>query len=274
VKPFALISVLVAALLLAASAAADTAPQPQTSSNWSGYAIGDPDTIAGNTPASPFTFSNVTATWKQPKVKCTAGVTGYAAFWVGIGGYTDGSAGLEQTGTDSDCPASGKPTYFAWYELVPAPSTRVSLKVNPGDTITASVVVNGNSVLVQVKDRTRKTSFTKHLFTDAIDVTSAEWIAEAPAICTTETHCRVLPLANFGTVTFTNIAATGSSHPGTLSDPSWSTAAIKLIPGGQTDGIIGSGHVSSTAGAQPSAMSADGRSFSVGWLANATNLGG
>jgi hypothetical protein len=270
VKIAALLSALAAALALAASAAADTQPQPQTSSNWSGYAIGDPDTIAGNTAASPFSFSNVTATWRQPKVKCTAGVPGYAAFWVGLGGYSDGAPGLEQTGTDSDCPPSGKPTYFAWYELVPAPSTRVSMKVNPGDVVTASVVVNGSSVLVQVKDRTRKASFTKHLFTDSIDVTSAEWIAEAPAVCVSKARCRVLPLADFGSVTFTNIAATGSSHPGTLTDPTWATASIKLVPGGPTDGPLASGPASSTAGASPGAFSSDGRSFSVGWVANAT----
>jgi hypothetical protein len=271
VKAAVLLAAGAAALALAATAAADTQPQPQTSSNWSGYAIGDPDTIAGTSPAaSPFSFSNVTATWKQPAAKCTQGVRGYAAFWVGLGGYADGAPGLEQTGTDSDCPSSGKATYFAWYELVPAPSTRVSLKIGAGDVITSSVVVNGSSVLVQIKDRTRKTSFTKHLFTDALDVTSAEWIAEAPAECITASRCKVLPLANFGTITFTNIAATGSSHPGTLTDPAWSTASIKLIPGGQVDGLIGGGQASSTAGATPSSFSADGRSFSVGWVANAT----
>lgn len=263
---------LVACLALAGTAAAD--PQPSTSSNWSGYAIADPDTIAGNTAATPFSFSNITATWRQPKAACVEGHAAFAAFWVGLGGYADGSPGLEQVGTDSDCSATGTPTYFAWYELVPAPSTRVSLKVFPGNTITAAVVVNGNSVLLQLKNRTRHTSVTKRLFMDTPDVSSAEWIAEAPAECISQMHCRVLPLADFGTVSFTNIAATGSGHPGTLTDPTWTSTAISLVPdSSQSTGagavITGDTGTTSTAGALPGALSSDGRSFSVGWVANA-----
>jgi hypothetical protein len=79
----------------------------------------------------------------------------------------------------------------------------------------------------------------------------------------------VLPLANFGTVTFTRSAAIASSHPGTISDPAWASDAISLVPQGGNR-FFASRDASSTAGATPGVLSADGRSFAVAWLANAT----
>ena len=44
----------------------------------------------------------------------------YAAFWVGLDGYT--SKSVEQLGTDSDCTNVNSPSYYAWYEMYPAAS--------------------------------------------------------------------------------------------------------------------------------------------------------
>lgn len=270
-KLVAVLAVLASFGVLAASAEAGTRDtEPSTSSNWSGYAVGDPDTIAGATSDQPLTYSNVTATWKQPKATCSAGTPAYSAFWVGLGGFSVGSNGLEQVGTDSDCSASGQPVYFAWYELVPDPSVRVNLKINAGDTITTAVVVNGTNVLVQIKDRTRKTSVTKTLTMADPDVSSAEWIAEAPSECDPRGNCSVLPLADFGNVVFTKIATTANTHAGTLVDPTWATAQISLVPDSRAHSFFGSPDDASSAGATPSAASPDGRMFSVGWLADAT----
>ena len=38
-----------------------------------------------------------------------------------------------------------------------------------------------------------------------------------------------VPLTRFGGVTFTDIAATGNAHPGTLSDATWTATPIELI---------------------------------------------
>jgi hypothetical protein len=278
-KRYALAAAAVGCLVLAPAALASPADVlPQQSSNWAGYAISDATTIqTGTTDATqtaPLQFTDVTATWKVPKVTCsTATSPTYSAFWVGIGGFSDGSQALEQAGTDADCSARGKPVYYAWYELVPAPATQVSLKVLAGDTVTTSVVINGTDVLVQVKDRTRKTSFTKHLQMAEPDLSSAEVIAEAPSSCTAAGGgCRVLPLANFGTVGFTGIAAVANEHPGTLSDQTWSAAQISLVPR-SSRGIFGGTDNSTVAGAVPASVSADGRSFAVGWVANG-NTGG
>jgi hypothetical protein len=131
--------------------------------------------------------------------------------------------------------------------------------------ITTSVNVSGTSVLVQIKNRTRKTSFTHALTVTAPDLTSAEWVAEAPSSCDPAGRCTVLPLANFGSVNFTRAATIASAHPGTISDPTWANVPITLVP--EHAGLASRG--SSPAGATPGALTADGRSFGVTWVANA-----
>jgi hypothetical protein len=270
-QPMKLLVALVALAALGgfarAASAANRDLTPSISSNWAGYAISDPMTIAGAAPTAPLTFSDVTATWVQPAATCGTSGAAYSAFWVGLGGFATNATTLEQVGTESDCTESGVPTYFAWYEIVPAPSVRVSLKIHPGDTITSAVLVTGTNVLVQVKDRTRGVSFTKRLTVANPDVSSAEWIAEAPSEC--EMRCQVLPLANFGTVAFTKIAAIANSHPGTLSDPAWAALPIQLVPHSSFHSFLGSPDDASKAGATPGTSSTDGRTFTVSWLADA-----
>jgi hypothetical protein len=234
----------------AASASAET-----VSSNWAGYAVSDSATIATGATTAPLQYTSVTATWKQPKARCT-GESTYSAFWVGLGGYSEASTALEQIGTASDCSAAGVARYYAWYELVPDAAINLGLKIAAGDTITASVNVSGTNVLVQVKNRTRKTSFTKLLPVAAPDLTSAEWIAEAPSACTAAGKCRILPLSNFGSVLFTRIAAIANTHPGTITDPFWANALIRLVP--STTAFS-----TSSLGATPAQVSADGRTFGV-----------
>jgi hypothetical protein len=234
---------------------------PSVSANWSGYTLQDAN-------AAGLQFTSITGTWKVPVMTCTSGSNASAAFWVGLGGSSDAATGLEQTGTGADC-SSGTARYYAWYEVLPAASVEVNLKVKPGDQITTSVNVNGTSVLFQIKNRTRKTSFTRAVTVDAPDLSSAEWIAEAPSECNSSGRCTVLPLANFGTVNFTRAAAIASTHPGTISDPTWANVSISLVPDSSSR-FFAARDSSSTAGATPGALSADGRSFPVSWLANAT----
>jgi hypothetical protein len=250
------------------SAAAPAEP----STNWAGYALTGPS-AASDTPVS---FTSVTGTWTQARATCGTGDGNSAsAVWVGLGGYSLTSQALEQIGTDADCNASGPPSYYAWYELVPSPPVNLTIKINPGDVITTSVNVNGNSVLLQLKDRTRGVTFTKRTTVGVADVSSAEWIAEAPSSCS-DYRCNPLPLADFGSVTFSRIAVRDSTgHPGTLTDPTWTLNPIQLVP--QSHGGLGffpgpdRGYVTyaSSAGTSgPLGLSADGRSFALSWLAN------
>jgi hypothetical protein len=240
----------------------------QVTTNWSGYAVTSPST----------TYTSVTATWRQPRVTCTAADAGSSsAFWVGLGGYAETSQALEQAGTSSDCDRdTGRATYYAWYELLPDPSVTVStLKVLAGDVITTSVNAVDGGILMQIKNRTRHTTFTKKLAFASPDLTSAEWIAEAPSSCSSADRCVPIPLSNFGSVSFERIAALGNGVGGTLLvNPGWSTIPIQLVPTSGRGFFPGrfrfGGASSSTAGAAPDPASADGRSFVVRWSANAT----
>jgi len=257
-----------AAVAVAAAVAAPTAGI-DVSSNWSGYAVtgvGSTATVA----STSMSFSDVTGTWTQPAATCTPGQSTSAAIWVGLGGYTVGSNSLEQTGTSADCNGAGKATYYAWYELVPAASVTLKLKIFPGDKITSTVLINGTDVVVQVKNRTRHTFFSKHLQMATPDLSSAEWIAEAPSECTVTGFCRTVPLTNFGSVTFSKIAALGNGQGGTLSGPGWEPTPIQLVPRARR--VFGdvNASASSTAGASPTNLAADGSAFTVNWLADAT----
>jgi len=241
------------------------------STNWAGYVLTGDST----------TYTSATGTWKEPTVTCGASDAGEAAaFWVGLGGYNLNSQALEQLGTSSDCNSStGQPTYYAWYELVPNASVTVKLKIQPGNTVTVSVnVLTGGMVEFQIKNRTLGTVFTKKLAFANPDLTSAEWIAEAPSDCN-QYRCSQIPLSNFGSVSFSNIAALGNSTGGTLTqNPGWTTTMITLDPNQGRGYFPGpdtfSGYANSSAGATPSATSADGRSFSVQWSAGASSSSG
>jgi Peptidase A4 family len=215
-----LAAALAVAVALVAPAGAPASTWATTSSNWAGYAVSKPGTR----------FGRVSATWVAPAAKCSAGGRRYSAVWLGLGGLHSTSKALEQVGTEADC-AGGKAHYSAWYELVPAGPVNVKLTVRPGDTISASVTVSGHAVKLFIANRTRGTSFSTQLQADAVDVTSAEWIVEAPSACVDNGGCRTLPLADFGATSFAGVRATSATgHSGTISDPAWSAVAITLSP--------------------------------------------
>ena len=199
-----------------------------TSTNWSGYA-----TTGGH-------YTSVSGSWKQPSATCSAGQTAYSSFWVGIDGDTTNT--VEQTGTDADC-SSGTPTYYAWYEMYPKFPVNLSNPVQPGDAISASVTTNGSgSFTLTIADSTQHWSFSTKQSSKKAKLGSAEWIAEAPS-----GSGGVLPLANFGTVSFSSCLANGvaiSSNPNV-------DEIVMQTSGG-------------TVKAQPSGLSG-GTSFSVAW---------
>jgi hypothetical protein len=171
------------------------------STNWSGYAV------TGANGA----YNSVSASWTQPTATCTSGRRGrssdsYAAFWVGLDGYS--SESVEQTGTDSDCDGA-TPDYYGWYEMYPADPVYYTNTVKPGDSISASVTFSGTETYTLVlKDSTQGWTQTQSINESGFDRSSAEVITEAPC-CTNSGG--ILPLADFGTINYGSSAANGTS---------------------------------------------------------------
>jgi len=168
------------------------------SSNWSGYAA------TGANGA----FSSVSASWTEPTATCSSSgrrsSDQYAAFWVGLDGYSSDS--VEQTGTDSDC-VGRTPDYYGWYEMYPADPVYFSNTVRPGDALSASVTFSGTETYTLVlKDSTEGWTQTITQNEAGLARSSAEVITEAPSSDT-----GVLPLADFGTVSYAGAEANGTS---------------------------------------------------------------
>jgi hypothetical protein len=169
-----------------------------TSSNWAGYAA----------TGSKGTFKSVSADWVQPAGNCSGGGDEYAAFWVGLDGYS--SSTVEQTGTEVDC--DGRTAeYQAWWEEYPGASVEINHVVKAGDQFAASVTFEGSNVFqIYLHDITQGWALTTgpKLAAAPAALSSAEVIAEAP--CCTD-RGGILPLANFGTVSFTNAEVNGAT---------------------------------------------------------------
>ena len=196
------------------------------SQNWSGYVA-----TGGN-------FTSVSGSWTVPPVDCSSTPNGVAAMWVGIDGA--GSKTVEQTGTFSGCDG-GSPQYAAWYEAFPASSVLLSQPVGPGDTMTATVTNTGPSAFALVlTNNSRGWTSTNNIQVRG-RLASAEAIAEAPSV-----HGQIVPLANFGTVGFSNVTANGSPL----------SAARQVVP-------VTMQSLTGVVKAVPSGLS--GGSFSVSW---------
>ena len=249
---------LVVAALITATAAVSTSPalaDSTNSSNWAGYAVH----------RHGVSFGSVTGTWRQPKVNCTPGTPTYSAFWVGLGGYSFNAPALEQTGTEVDCSPSGKVVSSAWYELVPGPSVPIRLDVRPGDRLRATVKVSGRRATIRLDDLTRDRGFHRTAFAAKIDVSSAEWIVEAPSECVSAGSCQTLPLARFAPTRFGAASVRSTSgHTGTISDPAWAWTRITLTPGGHQFSVHGPSRAPA-ATAQPSSLLSEGSAFAVNY---------
>ena len=217
------------------------------SENWSGYAV----------TGSSFKFA--IGSWTVPPVDCSASggtPNSYAAFWVGIDGYSSNT--VEQIGTDSDCNGT-TPDYYAWYEFYPKFSVNItSVAVSVGDHMSAEVTYNGSEFTVTISNESTGSSYSHSQRVNGAKRTSAEWIAEAPC-CTNKGA--VLPLSNFGILSlgsdYTGFPgtndATGASASGPISDFGLSVEEIIMVSAGGAEESV------------PSGLTSDGSSFQATW---------
>jgi hypothetical protein len=200
-----------------------------TSQNWAGY-----DATGGG-------FASVTASWVEPPIQASYSAETYAFFWVGLDG--DGSSTVEQTGTAAYS-QDGSVSYYAWYEMYPDPSIPIyGMTVSPGDEMAGTVTSDspGDFTLTLLDDTTHD-SFTTTQTNGVTAPFSAEVIAEAPTSIASGT---IFPLADFGSVSFTNCAFNGQP--------------LSAFAYNQIDMVSAGGLTEAAA----SALGTDGASFSV-----------
>ncbi|MBV9324165.1 MAG: hypothetical protein JO352_10300 [Chloroflexi bacterium] len=204
-------------------------PSQDTSHNWSGYA------------ATGSNYTSVTGTWTIPQVSSN-GAAGVGATWVGIGGVT--SRDLIQAGTQETDGGAGRVQYSAWVETLPQASHPVQLAVRPGDSVTVTISEQGtNSWSIDFTNNTTgKTYHTATRYTSSHS--SAEWVVEAPSA-----GSGILPLDNFGNISFTDASATQNGQSVNLSQ-AHAQPITMLGNGGQKLAV-------------PTSIGSDGSSFSV-----------
>ncbi|KAF8313006.1 hypothetical protein DL93DRAFT_2081712 [Clavulina sp. PMI_390] len=166
------------------------------SSNWTGAV--DVATTA--------TYKSVTGTFTVPTPKEPSGgsssTTYSASAWVGIDGDTCGNAIL-QTGVDFNVKGTSV-SYDAWYEWYPDYAYDFSgITFSAGDSVTVTVTATSTKAgtAVITNNTTGKTVSKSLTSSYALCEYNAEWIVEDY-----EEGSSLVPLANWGTVTFTGIS--------------------------------------------------------------------
>jgi hypothetical protein len=222
----------------AAAASAITAVNSVTSLqsvNWAGYAASFRTT----------TFRFVSAQFTVPTLDCT-GVTAangaWAAHWVGLDGFRSTSTTVEQTGVVEMCDGT-TPQYAAFWEMFPNAPGFPNITINPGDKISMNVFYNRftRKFTLTFSDTTNGQHFTRTRACPAGATcrrNSAEAISEAPFDAASST---ILPLANFGRASFTNVAVTNTSgtHRGGLRSSFWNTFKITQVSDGTNTTVTG-----------------------------------
>ncbi len=220
------------------------------SNNWSGY-------NQGALEQGGKTFHSVSGSWTVPTAKAhKANENEYSATWIGIGGgCVDAScmttdATLIQDGTGQDVDSSGHASYYAWWELIPAPSVNLSgctpdasCTVAAGDQMTSTIASAANGVwTMSMSDTTRGWSWSMTAPYSSTEG-SAEWIEETPVVLDNSGNVSVGPMpdltgAHFDLAT-TNGAAAGLNATEEIQLVDFNNAVISTpsAPDSDTDGF-------------------------------------
>ncbi|HEY5390446.1 MAG TPA: G1 family glutamic endopeptidase, partial [Solirubrobacteraceae bacterium] len=170
------------------SSAFGNAIRNQASPNWAGWVAlpqASSQRLANH-------FTTVSGSWIQPTGVCPKHRSTFAAFWVGLGGYSLHAKALEQVGSEVDCSRTGQLFSYAWYEFVPAaPVTIHTVKIRAGDSVTATVHESSDRVTVSFTNNTTGSIYrhTRTMRNPAPDTSAADWITEAPSNCDGAGHC-------------------------------------------------------------------------------------
>jgi hypothetical protein len=247
---FVFVAVLAAFLATPALAANGAIP----TQDWAGF------TLTGPNPASPISFTHATGTWKVPAVACGESSSASAStIMVGLGGFT--TPLLEVIGTSTECGATGPASNYGWYQVDWGQEMSFAMRIEPGDTMTASVSVSTkNLVTMTLQNVTRHTSAIVRRLAGAVDLSSADWVTGS--LGCSDGSCGFEPLADFGSLEMSKVQATAAGgQTGTLATSGWSANPLQIsTSAGTSAGTCGPAHVAT-----------DGASFDVPWTATATS---
>jgi hypothetical protein len=203
----------------------------QTSPNWSGYVT--PETVGAYTGTS-------TSFTVPSSFSCTSTDTA-SSFWAGLDG-APGDTTVEQDGVEADCDG-GVLSMYAWVETYPAPEEEIGnangpAPVEPGDVIDTAVTEDTTSdYTFTMTDETQGWSLdadepmpTGYTGSDE----SSEVITEATTECTSATSCTIMPITNFGHVTYSN-----ASYNDATAYTSSNTSPIELVQNGKQADYVG-----------------------------------
>jgi hypothetical protein len=177
---------------------------------------------------------------------------GFAATWVGIGGFA--SSDLIQAGVAEQSlpslPLIGD-QYFPWYELLPGAEVQMSgcagdanCTVAPGDSMAIIISQAGsNSWTIAFANNTHHWTWSQ-TFPYQSSKSSAEWITEAPSVESLQTIVAPLSTVSFGPTSTFNEGGT----------------TYTIAQGNPTRIILALGPFNE---ATPSALAANGQSFEV-----------
>jgi Peptidase A4 family len=188
------------------------------SNNWSGYDQGSLE--QGNK-----LFTSIAGTWTVPTATPhKANEAEYSATWIGIGGgcvdagctVTDST--LIQDGTSQDISAAGTASYYAWWEIIPAPSVSLSgctpdpsCTVAAGNVMSSSISSAANGAwTMSMQNQTRGWSWSMTVPYSSSEG-SAEWIEETPVVVDNSGKVSVGPMPNLTGVHFDAATTNGAS---------------------------------------------------------------
>jgi hypothetical protein len=215
---------------------------------WAGYAVTGSD------------FTYVQGSWIVHSVDCTKTPNTDSSEWVGIDGWSSNT--VEQTGTDADCNGT-TPFYYVWYEFFPLNTVVITdVSIAPGDKFSASVTYDGDDeYTVAITNETTGQSFSKEVEfkgaggSGAPKRNSAEWIEEMDGN----------KLSDFGVDPFGELYTKLSDGTDSATDSSVSGPIADFGNAVQESISTKNGTSGSEDTAVPSALAADGASFTVTW---------
>ncbi|MCE5319191.1 MAG: hypothetical protein LLG04_17740 [Parachlamydia sp.] len=212
--------------------------------NWAGY-------VAATSINHPQNLSVevVSGAWIAPLLAPSQGDS-YVSIFVGIDGFAEHSATVEQIGTFHQF-IGGIQSDFVFIELFPHPPLElVGFPVSPGNVMGGEVAYIGhNTFAFYIMNFSLKIFTSVRFKVHNAKRNSAEWIVEAPTI-----NNDIQPLADFDFVPFLECTAKIDKEVGAINDDDTKYAKVIML----SESFVPK--------AAPTKLKKDGTEFIVGWL--------